>query len=103
MVVTSFSRPAQDDLARAQATIGARRDDSHVPVVPRRWVRVAVSPVQMIAMRMERKRLARLRRSVGMPFVDDKKPGAGPGLVVVLCALGVLSCLLLGWALAGSL
>lgn len=45
---------------------------------------------QLVAMKIERRALARLRKSCGMPFVDDDgRPGAMPGLVVVavlLCA-----------------
>jgi hypothetical protein len=56
-----------------------------------------VSPVQLIAMKIERHTLARLRRSAGMPFVeDDGRPGAAPGLIVALCVLGMVSAYALG-------
>jgi hypothetical protein len=61
-----------------------------------------VSPVQIIAMKMERRTLARLRRSCGISLPDDGRPGAGPGLVLLGVA-GAASALLLGYVLAGAL
>jgi hypothetical protein len=55
-----------------------------------------VSPVQLIAMKIERRALARLRKSCGIALEDDDRPGAMPGLIVVACVLGMATCLALG-------
>jgi hypothetical protein len=60
-----------------------------------------VSPIaNLIAMRMERRALARLRRSCGLALEDDGRPGASPGLVLLLCILGMVAAFTLGIVLS---
>lgn len=61
-----------------------------------------MSPTQLIAMRIERRALARLRKSCGMPLMeDDGRPGAVPGLVLLGIG-GAVVALLVGYAVAGA-
>ncbi len=58
-----------------------------------------MSPTELIEERVTRAHLARLRKLSGLAMEWEGKRDAGSALVVVLCALGIVSALILGWAL----
>ncbi len=63
-----------------------------------------MSPVEIVYARIERQRLARLRKAVGLTgyeLTDDGRPGAAPGLVIVAVLVCAAAIAAVGLGLAG--